>query len=460
MQTTRDDCKPVWNGRQIRNAFQTAVALAEWHKKENHVSGPIIVRGDHFEKVARVSNEFNAYLYEVKHGRPDYEKAHTKEHRFDDFNRQQFVFGGQSFGQGQQGYGMSGVWQSPHQGNVIYSGQAGSVMGGNPIGGVPYGSNMQNQGAFLTNQTWQPGYGGTGNTGMGNLNMAGQSVGNSGGGNNMGAGMSPGSVNVQVLPGQSIQGQMNNPSSSSSSSNNLALVWGKEGRCSLAFARLKWSVLTLLGSSTYGADLRRRAPALVEIRRAFASREVVVAGGAFNSPQILQLSGIGNKRDIEALGIRVVVGLPGMGRKLQDNQEFPIVGHAQLNLTAIASPNEPTCAKGAPGDPCEELWRQGKGLCKRPGYNSNALLLKSNISFNGERGIFIFGWPNAFRGFWPAVEQPELVEPATTMGFSVVKMHPQNTTGYIKLRSADPTEPPECEEGAETDLGALADMVA
>ncbi|GKT71100.1 AAA family ATPase [Colletotrichum tofieldiae] len=211
MQTTRDDCKPVWNGRQIRNAFQTAVALAEWHKKENHVSGPIIVRGDHFEKVARVSNEFNAYLYEVKHGRPDYEKAHTKEHRFDDFNRQQFVFGGQSFGQGQQGYGMSGVWQSPHQGNVIYSGQAGSVMGGNPIGGVPYGSNMQNQGAFLTNQTWQPGYGGTGNTGMGNLNMAGQSVGNSGGGNNMGAGMSPGSVNVQVLPGQSIQGQMNNP---------------------------------------------------------------------------------------------------------------------------------------------------------------------------------------------------------------------------------------------------------
>ncbi|GJC87901.1 hypothetical protein ColLi_10739 [Colletotrichum liriopes] len=211
MQTTRDDCKPVWNGRQIRNAFQTAVALAEWHKKENHVSGPIIVRGDHFEKVARVSNEFNAYLYEVKHGRPDYEKAHVKEHRFDDFNRQQFVFGGQSFGQGQQGYGMSGVWQNPHQGNVMYSGQAGNVMGSNPIGGVPYGGNMQNQGAFLTNQGWQPGYGGTGNTGMGNLNMAGQSVGNSGGGNNMGAGMSPGSVNVQVLPGQSIQGQMNNP---------------------------------------------------------------------------------------------------------------------------------------------------------------------------------------------------------------------------------------------------------
>ncbi|KAK2053566.1 hypothetical protein LY76DRAFT_479140, partial [Colletotrichum caudatum] len=33
--TRRDDCRPVWNGRQIRNTFQTAVALAEWHKREN-----------------------------------------------------------------------------------------------------------------------------------------------------------------------------------------------------------------------------------------------------------------------------------------------------------------------------------------------------------------------------------------------------------------------------------------
>ncbi|GJC87902.1 hypothetical protein ColLi_10740 [Colletotrichum liriopes] len=155
-----------------------------------------------------------------------------------------------------------------------------------------------------------------------------------------------------------------------------------------------------------------------------------------HQPWILQLSGIGNRRDIEALSI-------SCRQNLQDNQEFRIVGHAQLNLTAIASPNEPTCAKGALGDPCEELWRQGKGLCMRPGYNLNALLLKSNISFNGERDIFIFGWPKSFRGFWPAVEQPELVEPATTMGFSVVKMHPQNTAGYIKLQSADPTEPPE-----------------
>ncbi|EFQ34615.1 GMC oxidoreductase [Colletotrichum graminicola] len=221
----------------------------------------------------------------------------------------------------------------------------------------------------------------------------------------------------------------------------------------------------LVGNSIYGADLRRSASGTGETARAFASREVIVAGGAFNSPQILQLSGIGNKADLEALGIKVVADLPGVGRNLQENQEFPVVGHAQLNLTAIASPNEPTCAKGTPGDPCEALWRQGKGPYMRPGYNSNALLLKSNFSLNGERDVFIFSWPNAFRGFWPPVKQPELVDPPTTMGFSVVKMHPQNKAGYVKLRSADPTEPPEInfelyKEGAETDLGALAEIVA
>ncbi|KAK1975647.1 hypothetical protein LZ30DRAFT_736874 [Colletotrichum cereale] len=88
-------------------------------------------------------------------------------------------------------------------------GQAGAAT---MAGGVAYGNNMQNQAAFLANQGWQAGgYGGVSNTGLGGLNMAGPSTGTSGGGNGMGAGLSPGSVNVQVLPGHSIQGQMNNP---------------------------------------------------------------------------------------------------------------------------------------------------------------------------------------------------------------------------------------------------------
>ncbi len=49
--------------------------------------------------------------------------------------------------------------------------------------------------------------------------------------------------------------------------------------------------------------------------------EVILCGGAFNSPQLLQLSGIGNAAELEALGIPVVHDLPGVGENLQDHLE-------------------------------------------------------------------------------------------------------------------------------------------
>ncbi|KAL8354803.1 hypothetical protein RB601_000529 [Gaeumannomyces tritici] len=52
---------------------------------------------------------------------------------------------------------------------------------------------------------------------------------------------------------------------------------------------------------------------------AFASREVIVSAGAIKSPQLLQLSGIGNAGDLRALGIDVVADLPGVGENLQDH---------------------------------------------------------------------------------------------------------------------------------------------
>ena len=52
---------------------------------------------------------------------------------------------------------------------------------------------------------------------------------------------------------------------------------------------------------------------------ATAAREVIVAGGAFNSPQLLQLSGLGPAQHLQALGIAVVADLPGVGANLQDH---------------------------------------------------------------------------------------------------------------------------------------------
>ncbi|CAA0081393.1 Alcohol dehydrogenase [acceptor] [BD1-7 clade bacterium] len=53
-----------------------------------------------------------------------------------------------------------------------------------------------------------------------------------------------------------------------------------------------------------------------------ANHEVVLSGGAFNSPQLLMLSGIGPKQKLDPLGIDVVKDLPGVGENLQDHLSF------------------------------------------------------------------------------------------------------------------------------------------
>jgi len=51
------------------------------------------------------------------------------------------------------------------------------------------------------------------------------------------------------------------------------------------------------------------------------ARETILCGGAINSPQLLQLSGVGAAGELEPLGVRVVADLPGVGRNLQDHLE-------------------------------------------------------------------------------------------------------------------------------------------
>ncbi len=53
-----------------------------------------------------------------------------------------------------------------------------------------------------------------------------------------------------------------------------------------------------------------------------AGQEVILCGGAFNSPQLLQLSGVGRPEDIQPHGINMVHELPGVGQNLQDHLDF------------------------------------------------------------------------------------------------------------------------------------------
>jgi choline dehydrogenase len=78
--------------------------------------------------------------------------------------------------------------------------------------------------------------------------------------------------------------------------------------------------LVMDGRRAVGVEVAGRGGSTETIR----AGEVILAGGAFNTPQLLQLSGIGVAAELDALGIPVVADLPGVGEHLQDHLEVYI----------------------------------------------------------------------------------------------------------------------------------------
>lgn len=68
----------------------------------------------------------------------------------------------------------------------------------------------------------------------------------------------------------------------------------------------------LVGNNLYEAELAYDPDAEGELKTVRARKEVIVAGGAFNTPQILKLSGVGPREELEEHGISVVVDLPAV----------------------------------------------------------------------------------------------------------------------------------------------------
>src|SRR5436309_2442643 len=83
------------------------------------------------------------------------------------------------------------------------------------------------------------------------------------------------------------------------------------------------------GSRAVGVNFRREG----RIYTARAAREIILCGGAINSPQLLLLSGIGPREQLAALGIPVVQDLPGVGQRLQDHYSAPLKLRCRLPIT-------------------------------------------------------------------------------------------------------------------------------
>ncbi len=105
-------------------------------------------------------------------------------------------------------------------------------------------------------------------------------------------------------------------------------------------ARSLVSHIVFAGKAATGIAYRRFGQDIV----ASARREVILAAGAINSPQLLKRSGIGPAAELAALGIDVVADRPGVGENLQDHLEFyfqvactqPITLYSSMNPLAKA----------------------------------------------------------------------------------------------------------------------------
>lgn len=76
-----------------------------------------------------------------------------------------------------------------------------------------------------------------------------------------------------------------------------------------------------------------------EVRSVKANKEVILAGGTLESPRMLMLSGIGEKAQLEELGIDVIIDLPGVGKNLHDHTLLPVIFELEDELPPPTDPS-------------------------------------------------------------------------------------------------------------------------
>ncbi|CAO2647949.1 Nn.00g088710.m01.CDS01 [Neocucurbitaria sp. VM-36] len=172
-----------------------------------------------------------------------------------------------------------------------------------------------------------------------------------------------------------------------------------------------------------------------------ASREVIVAGGTYNSPQLLKLSGVGPAEELKKFNIPVVADLPGVGTNLQDHYEINVQGKAPTNFSAFTG-----CTfDGSASDACLDRWETSvlgnRGVYASPGVGA-AMFYKSSTTERDEFDVFVFGGPVNFRGYFPGYSYNATSE-HDWFTWAILKAHPRNTAGSVTLRSADPLDVPD-----------------
>jgi len=177
------------------------------------------------------------------------------------------------------------------------------------------------------------------------------------------------------------------------------------------------------GKTAIGVEFKKKK----KIKRVYG-REIISCGGAINSPQLLQLSGIGNPEDLNALGLNVVQDLPGVGENLQDHLELYV---------------QYACKKPVSLFPSLKWWRQ-------PWIGAQWLFGRKGVAASNhfEAGGFIRGndqvtYPNLQFHFLPIAIRYDGTAPNEGHGFQL-HVGPMNSDvrGHVKIKSQNPEEYP------------------
>ena len=197
-----------------------------------------------------------------------------------------------------------------------------------------------------------------------------------------------------------------------------------------------------------------------EVRQVRARREGILAGGAFNTPQLLMLSGVGPGETLAAHGIPVGIDLPGVGRNLQDRYEVGVVNRLACDWSVLKG------ARFEKDDPLFEEWAgERSGM-----YVSNGAAIAVSARSKGRAhqpaDLFCMALLARFEGYFPGYSR-WIADHHDYLTWAVLKAHTDNRAGVVTLASADPLDPPKVdfnyfEDGddkAGVDLRAVVDGI-
>ena len=180
--------------------------------------------------------------------------------------------------------------------------------------------------------------------------------------------------------------------------------------------------LVMDGTRVTGVEYQRRGR-----RHVATAAEVVSCGGAINTPQLLQLSGIGPAGVLRDAGVTPVVDLPGVGENLQDHLEVYV--QYACNEPVSLAPNLANWRR--PWIGLQWLFRRGPGASNH--FEAGGFL-RSNDDVP---------WPNLMFHFLPVAIRYDGSVPAAGHGyqFHIGPMF-SNSRGWVRIQSDDPFQKP------------------